>query len=821
MNSSHAHSVAPSASRSPRPSYFDKYPERKGQGPYVPKPNLTSSPKPSSSASASEQLSHSPEVLRYTNTDPQICTRKVSRLTPKEEQTSRQWHSRDRRSPSHSARTSAASTHSSQKCSAPAMPLQTSSSHTMPVQTSNLYTMPLQTNNTHTVPLSEQPQQALEEYRAKTMAAAVARHSAAPRDAKPLEGRAARQLDGNRIAEKDRHSGNKPRPLLPSASVPPVLSIDDIIRKHSPGLSPNGSVSSVARSKGSTSLQNESSYFDGSVSDSDSSSSVDSVEREVRQSLSFNSPPRATQIPSSSSDLRNDRVTQRKSSASLMKINKLYAKKSTPSLWSKAREDQFLHHERSGSTHMVRSGSLGVQSQAPQALSVTRSQSSNEVAMRWTSGSPAPPPPLSGQDDEIHVHSPKLSHVLTLSGLNYRGLKVSFADVGDANGHPVFVFLGLGAVRYLVGLYDEMASALKLRLVCIDRWGLGKTDDLPAERRGVLEWSTVVGEVAGHLGINKFSLLAHSAGAPYAMASCLTHQDRIVGPVHLLAPWVSPSIESGYKWLRYVPDGVIRTAQAAEWRMQAWRLGTNKSNPYGDSPERSSASHSDSPLDLSLSDSDAPPLSSQRIHAPLPPLPVTPQRSTDSTLSRGNQDPVPGSPSPSAVPSLCGGTTSISSASSGAGLRPSPTPSTEEGSEKDSLRLSTSTACASRSERAEGAKSSPDPSPSKMDLPTALLRASYAESQRGGANDLLVILGRSSQRPWGFVFPDIKHPVHVWHGEKDDRVNISSVLWMEREMSNCRVEIVKGAGHNLMTNVSVVVEALESIARHRGSDGHA
>ncbi|KAK0530312.1 hypothetical protein OC835_004045, partial [Tilletia horrida] len=40
-----------------------------------------------------------------------------------------------------------------------------------------------------------------------------------------------------------------------------------------------------------------------------------------------------------------------------------------------------------------------------------------------------------------------------------------------------------------------------------------------------------------------------------------------------LAPWVSSQVESNWKWLKYVPDGVIRTAQAAEWKMQAWRLG--------------------------------------------------------------------------------------------------------------------------------------------------------------------------------------------------------------------------------------------------------
>lgn len=32
-------------------------------------------------------------------------------------------------------------------------------------------------------------------------------------------------------------------------------------------------------------------------------------------------------------------------------------------------------------------------------------------------------------------------------------------------------------------------------------------------------------------------------------------------------------ILAGYKWLKYVPNGILKTAQAAEWKVQAWMLG--------------------------------------------------------------------------------------------------------------------------------------------------------------------------------------------------------------------------------------------------------
>lgn len=179
---------------------------------------------------------------------------------------------------------------------------------------------------------------------------------------------------------------------------------------------------------------------------------------------------------------------------------------------------------------------------------------------------------------EAFVRSPRLTRIFVLARGHNSGLRVSVADVGAPSGHPVVVYLGLGAARYLIGLYDEVAALLGLRLICIDRWGMGRTDDVPSERRGLLQWSSVVTEVMDSLHVGRFSILAHSAGAPYAMATAVMESERIAGPIYLLAPWVSADMESGYKWLRYIPEQVIRTAQAAEWRMASWKYGRDDGN---------------------------------------------------------------------------------------------------------------------------------------------------------------------------------------------------------------------------------------------------
>jgi hypothetical protein len=85
--------------------------------------------------------------------------------------------------------------------------------------------------------------------------------------------------------------------------------------------------------------------------------------------------------------------------------------------------------------------------------------------------------------------------------------------------------------------------------------------------------------------------MAHSAGAPYALSFANKVPERVRGEILLLAPWVGgvegglcylfesrnaltyPVLPAGYKWLKYVPTGILKTAQAAEWKIQAWMLG--------------------------------------------------------------------------------------------------------------------------------------------------------------------------------------------------------------------------------------------------------
>jgi hypothetical protein len=142
-----------------------------------------------------------------------------------------------------------------------------------------------------------------------------------------------------------------------------------------------------------------------------------------------------------------------------------------------------------------------------------------------------------------YLRSRRLNRYITLERPGQTGQVLSYAEVGDPQGYPVLVFLGLGCVRYLIALYDELARAEGIRLICVDRWGLGKSQDVPTESRGLLEWANVVKEIMDRLKIDKFGILAHSAGVPYALATALKLKERIVGTIHLLAPWVNMEVD--------------------------------------------------------------------------------------------------------------------------------------------------------------------------------------------------------------------------------------------------------------------------------------
>ncbi|KAJ4287859.1 hypothetical protein N0V88_007570 [Collariella sp. IMI 366227] len=139
---------------------------------------------------------------------------------------------------------------------------------------------------------------------------------------------------------------------------------------------------------------------------------------------------------------------------------------------------------------------------------------------------------------ESYLCSPRLSQKIKHP---QTGRVISFSEVGDPNGSAVFCCVGMGLTRYITAFYDELALTLKLRLITPDRPGVGDSEPYADGTATPLGWPDDVYAICQSLKITKFSILAHSAGAIYALATALRMPQHIRGRIHLLAPWIPPS----------------------------------------------------------------------------------------------------------------------------------------------------------------------------------------------------------------------------------------------------------------------------------------
>jgi pimeloyl-ACP methyl ester carboxylesterase len=116
------------------------------------------------------------------------------------------------------------------------------------------------------------------------------------------------------------------------------------------------------------------------------------------------------------------------------------------------------------------------------------------------------------------------------------GRRLGFAEYGDPTGPLVLWFHGTPGARRQVPLIGRRAAAkLGLRLVCLERPGVGdSTDHTYAQMR---DWAPDVAAVADRLGHERFMVVGLSGGGPYALACAHELPSRVVA-AGLLGPVV-------------------------------------------------------------------------------------------------------------------------------------------------------------------------------------------------------------------------------------------------------------------------------------------
>lgn len=353
------------------------------------------------------------------------------------------------------------------------------------------------------------------------------------------------------------------------------------------------------------------------------------------------------------------------------------------------------------------------------------------------------------------------------------GRTIAFAEVGDPGGFPVICCVGMGMTRYIMAFYDELAITLRLRLITIDRPGVGESEACSDGTGLPLNWPDDVSMVCNALQISRFSLIAHSAGAIYALATALRLPQQVRGRVHLMAPWIPPSQMSSassqnestpsnsmpysQKLLRVLPASFLRAANSS------FMSSTTSSI-----------------------------------------MPRSPRRSKRRSTVMGN------------------GAVDLGSASSTdlSNHRDTEPPATDgdSASPDDLAHIVTHPPYASGRDQT-GSRASvlyhdhhyTRVRQSAYDSHLTQRIWELAQRNANPAIDLLICLER--RQTIGFRYVDITRACVLHHGSRDSRVPMENVKWLAKKMRRCEIRVLEGEGHSLMASATIMAEVLTEVAR--------
>jgi pimeloyl-ACP methyl ester carboxylesterase len=120
-------------------------------------------------------------------------------------------------------------------------------------------------------------------------------------------------------------------------------------------------------------------------------------------------------------------------------------------------------------------------------------------------------------------------------------LTISFADIGCATG-PVILYLpGMFASRYLSIPMHVVAERAGVRLLVVDRPGMGASTDVPLAKR-IDIWVDIVPRLLTQLGIPFVTLASHSAGTIYLLNTWARCQGLVNQHIVLLGTYSSLDI---------------------------------------------------------------------------------------------------------------------------------------------------------------------------------------------------------------------------------------------------------------------------------------
>ncbi|MFF4058112.1 alpha/beta fold hydrolase [Streptomyces sp. NPDC001668] len=114
------------------------------------------------------------------------------------------------------------------------------------------------------------------------------------------------------------------------------------------------------------------------------------------------------------------------------------------------------------------------------------------------------------------------------------GRRLTVEEYGDPDGTPVVLLHATPGCRFGVVPPEVVAAHPHIRFIAYDRPGYGDSDRLPGRR--VADAARDVAELAGALGLGRFSVLGHAGGGPHALACAALLPTRVRRAAVLASP---------------------------------------------------------------------------------------------------------------------------------------------------------------------------------------------------------------------------------------------------------------------------------------------
>jgi pimeloyl-ACP methyl ester carboxylesterase len=175
------------------------------------------------------------------------------------------------------------------------------------------------------------------------------------------------------------------------------------------------------------------------------------------------------------------------------------------------------------------------------------------------------------------------------------GRRLGYLEVGDAAGPVVIHCHGSGSSRLEALFFEAAATELAVRLIPVDRPGVGRSD--PHAYENVAAWADDIGDLADQLDIATFAVQGLSNGGAYALACAARMPDRVtacglissIGPADLIlqhgapfmraAGWFARRFPGAFEaYVRAVVPDTRPTASDAEKQIQAMRRWMSKAD---------------------------------------------------------------------------------------------------------------------------------------------------------------------------------------------------------------------------------------------------